>query len=440
MPSSPIYVRTRSRDSSADTARTGLAAVPEAAQPAPPQTVVRYTRTPDRLLQRQAPPAEATPAQPADSDPRLRPQEILGRVRFGRTPDHMLQQVWLPSRAEAPVMAEAPPQAVDVEAEAPLVIDLDPVPASDPIDTAPAALPFAHISDFAFWEGLPAAPALPADAPEPDRDGIAPPPADSVSARPLPQAAPLAMPSPGWSSLSWSGSYSISLALGGAVGTPAATAVSPAPAAPAIAPAAAPAVPAVPTARSGQRNSVPVSRRERGEPAPTPAEPAPTRRRSQPQQAAQAEPAPEPVSPPAPAVFELPPIDFLAEPPQGQASLTIPTELLQQNAGFLEGVLEDFNVRGEIVQACPGPVVTLYELEPAPGTKSSRVISLADDIARSMSAISARVAVIPGKNAIGVELPNAKRETVYLRELLASQDFESTKHRLALCLGKTIGG
>jgi S-DNA-T family DNA segregation ATPase FtsK/SpoIIIE len=98
---------------------------------------------------------------------------------------------------------------------------------------------------------------------------------------------------------------------------------------------------------------------------------------------------------------------------------------------LLEGVLEDFNVRGEIVQACPGPVVTLYELEPAPGTKSSRVISLADDIARSMSAIAARVAVIPGKNAIGIELPNAKRETVFLRELLASQDFESSKHKLA---------
>ena len=85
-------------------------------------------------------------------------------------------------------------------------------------------------------------------------------------------------------------------------------------------------------------------------------------------------------------------------------------------------------------------MVTLYELEPAPGTKSSRVISLADDIARSMSAISARVAVVQGRNAIGIELPNHKRETVYLRELLASQDFENTKQKLALCLGKTIGG
>ena len=88
----------------------------------------------------------------------------------------------------------------------------------------------------------------------------------------------------------------------------------------------------------------------------------------------------------------------------------------------------------------PGPVVTLYELEPAPGTKSSRVISLADDIARSMSAVSARVAVVQGRNAIGIELPNHKRETVYLRELLAAEDFETTKHKLALCLGKTIGG
>ena len=93
-----------------------------------------------------------------------------------------------------------------------------------------------------------------------------------------------------------------------------------------------------------------------------------------------------------------------------------------------------------MIHVHPGPVVTLYEFEPAPGTKSSRVIALSDDIARSMSAVSARVAVIAGRNAIGVELPNHRRETVYLRELLASQDFETTQHKLALCLGKTIGG
>ncbi|CAA2157045.1 DNA translocase FtsK [Methylobacterium brachiatum] len=97
-------------------------------------------------------------------------------------------------------------------------------------------------------------------------------------------------------------------------------------------------------------------------------------------------------------------------------------------------------MRGDILAVRPGPVVTLYELEPAPGTKSSRVIALADDIARSMSAVSARVAVVPGRNAIGIELPNAKRETVFLRELLASTDFAESKHKLALCLGKNIGG
>ncbi|MCX7323805.1 MAG: DNA translocase FtsK 4TM domain-containing protein [Hyphomicrobiales bacterium] len=137
--------------------------------------------------------------------------------------------------------------------------------------------------------------------------------------------------------------------------------------------------------------------------------------------------------------FALPALTFLAEPKKTSVP-NVSADALEQNATLLEGVLEDFGVRGEITQVRPGPVVTLYELEPAPGTKSSRVISLADDIARSMSAISARVAVVQGRNAIGVELPNAKRETVYLRELLASVDFEQSKHKLALCLGKTIGG
>ena len=94
----------------------------------------------------------------------------------------------------------------------------------------------------------------------------------------------------------------------------------------------------------------------------------------------------------------------------------------RSNSRALEGVLGDFGVRGEIVKANPGPVVTLYELEPAPGIKSSRVIGLADDIARSMSALSARVAVVAGRNAIGIELPNVHREKVYLRELLTAKD------------------
>jgi DNA segregation ATPase FtsK/SpoIIIE, S-DNA-T family len=137
--------------------------------------------------------------------------------------------------------------------------------------------------------------------------------------------------------------------------------------------------------------------------------------------------------------YQLPSLTLLGEPKRTGVAV-VSDESLEQNATLLEGVLDDFGVRGEIINVRPGPVVTLYELEPAPGTKSSRVITLADDIARSMSAISARVAVVQGRNAMGIELPNAKRETVYLRELLASQDFETSKSKLGLCLGKTIGG
>ncbi|UHC13821.1 DNA translocase FtsK [Methylobacterium currus] len=148
-------------------------------------------------------------------------------------------------------------------------------------------------------------------------------------------------------------------------------------------------------------------------------------------------PAPAPASPDS---YEMPALTLLAEPRHPAPSAAVSTDALEQNATLLESTLEDFGVRGEILAVRPGPVVTLYELEPAPGTKSSRVISLADDIARSMSAISARVAVVQGRNAIGIELPNAKRETVYLRELLASPAFAETKQKLALCLGKNIGG
>ncbi|NEU12378.1 DNA translocase FtsK, partial [Methylobacterium sp. BTF04] len=138
--------------------------------------------------------------------------------------------------------------------------------------------------------------------------------------------------------------------------------------------------------------------------------------------------------------YRLPALELLAEAPRPLPSAQVSSEALEQNATLLEATLSDFGVRGDILAVRPGPVVTLYELEPAPGTKSSRVISLADDIARSMSAVSARVAVVPGRNAIGIELPNARRETVYLRELLASTDFAETKQSLALCLGKNIGG
>jgi len=141
-----------------------------------------------------------------------------------------------------------------------------------------------------------------------------------------------------------------------------------------------------------------------------------------------------------PEGFQLPSMHLLAEPKNVVRDSTLSADALEQNARMLEGVLEDFGVKGDIIHVRPGPVVTLYELEPAPGIKSSRVIGLADDIARSMSAIAARVAVVPGRNAIGIELPNQTRETVYLRELIASRDFEGSKAKLAMALGKTIGG
>jgi len=137
--------------------------------------------------------------------------------------------------------------------------------------------------------------------------------------------------------------------------------------------------------------------------------------------------------------YELPSEELLQQPPEGQG-FYMSQERLEQNADLLESVLEDFGVKGEIIHVRPGPVVTLYEFEPAPGVKSSRVIGLADDIARSMSAISARVAVVPGRNVIGIELPNETRETVYFRELIESDGFRNTSCKLALCLGKTIGG
>ena len=138
--------------------------------------------------------------------------------------------------------------------------------------------------------------------------------------------------------------------------------------------------------------------------------------------------------------YQLPALSLLSSPPTGKSSRAVSDEALEQNARLLESVLEEFGVKGRISEVRPGPVVTLYELEPAPGTKTSRVIGLADDIARSMSAVSARIAVVQGKNAIGIELPNSDRETVHLRELLSSAAYESTAANLTLALGKDIAG
>jgi S-DNA-T family DNA segregation ATPase FtsK/SpoIIIE len=138
--------------------------------------------------------------------------------------------------------------------------------------------------------------------------------------------------------------------------------------------------------------------------------------------------------------YQLPALGLLNQPVRVSDPASVSDESLEENARMLEAVLSDFGVKGRIVAVRPGPVVTLYEFEPAAGVKSSRVISLADDVARSMSAVAARIAVIPGRNVLGIELPNQTRATVYLRELLASADYEKARAPLILALGKTIGG
>ena len=137
--------------------------------------------------------------------------------------------------------------------------------------------------------------------------------------------------------------------------------------------------------------------------------------------------------------FELPPLSLL-ESAEDTPRLHLSDEALEENARMLESVLDDYGVKGEIVAVRPGPVVTMYELEPAPGLKASRVIGLADDIARSMAALSARVSTVPGRSVIGIELPNENREKVVLREIISSRDFGDGNQNLPLALGKDIGG
>ena len=139
-----------------------------------------------------------------------------------------------------------------------------------------------------------------------------------------------------------------------------------------------------------------------------------------------------------PGGFRLPELSMLAKAPARAAQFD--EGALRQNAQLLESVLAEFGVRGQVDQIRPGPVVTLYELVPAAGVKSARVVALADDIARSMSVAACRVSVVSGRNAIGIELPNQRRETVYLRELLAAPEYERGGQNLPVVLGETIGG
>ena len=183
-----------------------------------------------------------------------------------------------------------------------------------------------------------------------------------------------------------------------------------------------------------------------------------TRRASKPEADPRPEPAPrrsptiaDPSAPPKKAVmpkakqrdmfasFDLPSLDLLADPPEDKG-VKLDKMALERNARLLENVLDDFNVKGEITAVRTGPVVTMYELEPAPGIKASRVVGLAEDIARNMSAISARVSPIPGKTVMGIELPNAERQMVSFKELAACAAFAEAKGNLPIILGKDIAG
>lgn len=141
---------------------------------------------------------------------------------------------------------------------------------------------------------------------------------------------------------------------------------------------------------------------------------------------------------PQSAEYMLPNVNLLSVPQNSQ--VIIDEAALKNNATQLEQVLKDFGIRGQIVKVRPGPVVTLYELEPAPGTRTARVIGLSDDIARSMAVSSVRMAVVSGHNTIGIELPNENRQTVWLRELLENSEFTASKNILNVALGKDIGG
>ncbi len=138
--------------------------------------------------------------------------------------------------------------------------------------------------------------------------------------------------------------------------------------------------------------------------------------------------------------YRAPSMNLLKRPAPGKSGSGFTQSMLRGTARLLEEVLADFSSKGEVRDVKPGPVVTLFELEPARGTKSSRVVALAEDIARSMSVTSARAAVVPGRNVIGIELPNVRRETVYLREILESDAFRSSEAALPMAVGKSIGG
>ncbi|MCP8894751.1 DNA translocase FtsK [Shinella daejeonensis] len=422
---------------------------------------VRFTRTPDkpaaRIEEMIAPEdvrPEETPGLPSEADLLQRLREALDerRQRFEIQQQALVAENVVPihraatvddggaeaasatiagAAAEPIITADVPSPSAETAGEAVAVERIE--TSSDVESLAPALAGFAHLSDFAFWETLipdmaerptqvPASPILPVSR-QPVMPVAVTAPVIPVVPASAPIAAPVAEP------VSIASLFRVvecrtpvqteRPAEPSAAASPADNASAPASAVEISSPAAAeaPAAVAAPAPVVEPVRDIPASGLSR----------------SRPFQVSMAAPAA------GDAAYEYPSHALLQEPPR-TVGFVLTQEQLEQNAGLLESVLEDFGVRGEIIHVRPGPVVTLYEFEPAPGVKSSRVIGLADDIARSMSALSARVAVVPGRNVIGIELPNATRETVYFREMIDSPDFARTGFKLPICLGKTIGG
>ncbi|MBP2442944.1 DNA translocase FtsK [Rhizobium leguminosarum] len=367
---------------------------------------VRFTRTPETLISKRRAPNELVRDDSQIGQQAIRIEPVAVDVPF---------DVYLPE----PYELSAAPNMIELQAS-----PLPEVPAA-PAFRASAEL--SSISDFAFWEVMAFEEGEPVRAP-------------ALISFPKVETAPESITSL-FRIMEWR------------PGRPAPTPVAARPVSP----------PAAVSAKLAVRPPAAISlERPRRIPVEGPVGPAPqialaSQIAPAPQVASAPQPAPAPQrTPPVAAVlpsprrvarperidasgYEFPPRALLQEPPERLGEI-MSQETLEQNAGLLESVLEDFGIKGEIIHVRPGPVVTLYEFEPAPGVKSSRVIGLADDIARSMSALSARVAVVPGRNVIGIELPNVTRETVYFREMIESQDFEKSGYKLALGLGKTIGG
>ncbi|WP_411034923.1 DNA translocase FtsK [Shinella sp. BYT-45] len=421
---------------------------------------VRFTRTPDKVAAKieeaaaeeavQVEPVAERPVEAQPSHPAQQSQaELLQRLRAAL--EDRRRRFEEQQAAASPVPADPVPQFVQAAvaaatntapADAAVVLKpaaSTPVPAAAPkpepaaavtakADVREAISRFAHLSDHAFWETM-----------VPDEDACITParPAATVVRMPAPVA--VAAPVPAEEKRDEPASIAslfrvvecrpavareaiaeAAVAVPGAKVEPVAAVAAP------VAESVAEAAPAAGEIRPGPVSAVPAAVAE-----PVREAASSVLSRARPFQVTMATPSGD--------AYEYPPRDLLQEPPR-TVGFVLTQEQLEQNAGLLESVLEDFGVRGEIIHVRPGPVVTLYEFEPAPGVKSSRVIGLADDIARSMSALSARVAVVPGRNVIGIELPNATRETVYFREMIESQDFARTGFKLPICLGKTIGG